>query len=48
MHPDILVEARPVVGWGNLHVGLQVGVMTAENAVVGFAKSFFLIFSREE
>ncbi len=41
---DVLKKSGPVVGGGNLHVGFQIGVMAAEDAVVSFAESFFTVF----
>ncbi len=41
---DVLEKSGPIVGGGDLHVGLQVGVVAAEDAVVSFAESFFLVF----
>jgi hypothetical protein len=41
---DIFEKSGLVEGGGNLHVGLQVGVVATENAVVSFAEGFFPVF----
>jgi hypothetical protein len=46
VHLDILTESWPVIRGGYFHVGFQVCVVAAEDAVVSFAKVFFLIFPR--